>query len=128
MSPRVNASFQRSCYSGHKRFNSLIYQTVSTPDGLIFHLNGPVQALRHDLTLYSRSYMEIMLHQSMFIQGTQYRLYGDKAYTLRPWLQVGFPTGLITSEQTEFHTAMNSVREAVEWAYKELKKTSRRKI
>lgn len=40
---------------------------------------------------------------------------------LHPWLQKAFPSGLITPEQKAFNKAMNSVREAVEWSYKELK-------
>lgn len=32
---------QRNCYSVHKRMHCLVYQTLTTPDGLIFHLYGP---------------------------------------------------------------------------------------
>jgi len=43
---------QWTCYSGHKRFYCLIYQTVTTPDGLMFYLYGPEVGCRHDMTLY----------------------------------------------------------------------------
>lgn len=32
---------QRSCYSGQKRAHCLIYQTITTPDGLVFYMYGP---------------------------------------------------------------------------------------
>ena len=38
--PSGHSSLQRSCYSGHKLFHYLMYHTVTTPDGLIFHLHG----------------------------------------------------------------------------------------
>ena len=34
---------QRAFYGGDKRIHRLSYQTVTTPDALIFHLYGPVQ-------------------------------------------------------------------------------------
>lgn len=36
--PRGNGSLQRSVYSCHKRFHSLIYHTITTPNGMIFHM------------------------------------------------------------------------------------------
>lgn len=38
------------CYSGHKRFICLIYQSVTIPDGLMYHLYGPEVGRRHDMT------------------------------------------------------------------------------
>ena len=82
---------QRSVYSGHKRFYCLIYQTITTPDGLVFNLFGPVEGRRHEMTLYRMSGMEKHLSSSLEIDGKQYFTYGDAAYALRPWMQVGFP-------------------------------------
>ena len=39
--PGSNSSIKRSWYSGHKRMHCLTYQTINTPDGLIFSLYGP---------------------------------------------------------------------------------------
>lgn len=50
--PGGENSLQRAFYSGHKIFNCLISQTVSTPDCLIWHLLGPEVGRRHDVTLY----------------------------------------------------------------------------
>ena len=48
-------AMQRSVYSGHKRFHCLIYQTITTPDGLIFSMYSPEVGRRHDMTLYRQS-------------------------------------------------------------------------
>ena len=53
--PGGTGAFQRSVYSGHKRFHCLICQSITTPDGLMMHLFGPEVGRRHDLTLYRNS-------------------------------------------------------------------------
>lgn len=53
--PGGHESLQRSVNSGHKRMHCLVYQTLSTPDGLIFPLYGPVEGRRNDLTLLQNS-------------------------------------------------------------------------
>lgn len=35
--------YQRALYSGHKRYHGLKYQSVSTPNGMIAHLYGPIE-------------------------------------------------------------------------------------
>lgn len=119
--PGGRGSLQRACYSGHKRFHCLIYQTVTTPDGLMFHLYGPEVGRRHDMTLYRQSGMDQQLQSTMVIGGRQYCLYGDPAYILRAWLQVAYDRASATAEQLVYNKGMSSVREAVEWAYKDLK-------
>ena len=53
--PGGHVSIQRRCYSGRKRYHCSIYQTLTTPDGLIFHIYGPEVGRRHDLTLLKES-------------------------------------------------------------------------
>lgn len=116
--PGVN---QRACYSGHKRFHCLIYQTITTPDGLIFHMHGPEMGRRHDLTLYRQSGMDNVLEQSLHVEGQQYYIYGDPAYILRPWLQVAFSRTFATPEQLLVNKTMSAVRVSVEHSYKDMK-------
>jgi len=115
--PSVN---QRSVYSGHKRFHCSIYQTITTPDGLVFHVYGPEEGRRHDLTLYRKSNMDQLLQNHLLID-RQYCIYEDAAYMLRPWLQVAYPREIATQSQQDYNKHMSSVREAVEWSYKEIK-------
>ena len=59
--------------------------------------------------------MEELLKNSLRIEGKQYCIYGDAAYSLRPWLQVGFSNKFDNDEQRIFNAIMSVVREAVEW-------------
>jgi len=52
---RPRGGLQRACYSGYKRKHAVKFQSVLTPDGLIFHLFGPWEGRRHDMTLYFES-------------------------------------------------------------------------
>jgi len=121
--PSGPAMHQRAVYSGHKRFHCLTYQTISTPDGLIFHLFGPIEGRRADAYLYHASDIDDILRVNLNIGNIQYYIYGDQAYAIRPWLQVAFPRQNITPEQIAFNTSMNKPRTAVEWSYGELKNT-----
>ena len=119
--PGGAAIIQRACYSGHKRFHCLIYQTITTPDGLMFYLYGPEVGRRHDMTLYKESNLEADLQENMIVDRTQYCLYGDAAYIPREYLQVAFPRAGATDGQRVYGALMSAVREAVEWTYKDLK-------
>eukprot|EP00171_Calliarthron_tuberculosum_P007558 IDg7558t1 len=119
--PGGSGAIQRSCFSGHKRFHCLVYQTVTTPDGLMFNLYGPEVGRRHDMTLYRESNLDAVLQEALLVDGRQYCIFGDSAYVLKPWLQTAFPRVGSTSAQEAYNTAMSMVREAVEWTYKDLK-------
>ena len=119
--PGGTSSNKRSVYSGHKRYPCLLSQLITTPDGLVFHLFGPVEGRRHDMTLYRMSNTEELLQNSLLIDGKQYCIYGDAAYSFRPWLQVGFSNTSANEERRIFNALMSAVREAVEWNYNDIK-------
>lgn len=119
--PGGHGSLQRSVYSGHKRMHCLIYQTLTTPDGLMFALYGPEEGRRHDITLYRHSEWEAILSECLHINGQYYYIFGDSAYMLRPWMQRLYSHGIRTPEQAEFNGKMSTVRVAVEHNYKDLK-------
>jgi len=95
---RPGGGYQRACYSGHKRKHAIKFQSVLTPDGLLFNLFGPWEGRRHDMTLYHESGLDDILPDALIINGEQHYLYGDAAYMIRPWLQAAF-CGLLTPEQ-----------------------------
>jgi len=39
---RPDSGLQRVCYNGHKRRHAIKFKSICTPDGLLFHLFGPV--------------------------------------------------------------------------------------
>lgn len=119
--PGGPGSNQRACYSGHKRMHCLIYQTIRTPDGLIFSLYGPEVGQRHDLSLLRNSGVADSLASCLLIEKRQFYIYGDPAYMLRPWLQTAFERVGATTERELYNTAMSAVRISVEWNYKYLK-------
>lgn len=53
--PGGNNSVQQSVYSGHKRVQFQIYQSLTTLDGFMFILFGPFEGLRPDKTLLRQS-------------------------------------------------------------------------
>ena len=71
-----HGSNQRACYSGHKRMYCLVYQTITTPDGLIFSLYGPQVGRRHDLTLLRNSGVvsRVRGRETSMVQGRDARL------------------------------------------------------
>lgn len=119
--PGGPACNQRACYSGHKHFHCLIYQTVTTPDGLIFYLYGPEIRRRHDISLYRQSELDGSLEETQNINGRQMYMYGDAAYILKPWLQVGFSRTFATAAQLSHNRVVRASHEAVEWSSKDLK-------
>jgi DDE superfamily endonuclease len=84
-------------------------------------MSGRVEGRGHDMTLYKESEIDAALQTSMFIDGTQHYLYGDPAYCLRPYLQVGFQGSDASLEQSLFNAEMSKVRIAVEWAFRDVK-------
>ena len=112
---------QQVMYNGHKRLHALKYQSVTTPNGLIAHLYGPVEGRRHDAFLLRESGLLTELEaRSHDAEGNTLCLYGDPAYPLRPQLQAPFPTVRITPEQEAFNSAMAKVRITVEWSFGEI--------
>ena len=69
--PKRNLA-QRVIYNGHKRKHALKYQAVNTQDGIIAHLHGPLEGLRHDWTLYVRSRLDEMLPDVLEANGIRY--------------------------------------------------------
>lgn len=114
-------AYQRAVYSGHKRIHCLVYQTVTTPDGLMFALYGPVEGRRHDLTLLRESGWNDVWGESLFIDGEWYYIYGDSAYLLRPWLLRPFTRGVCSGPEAVFNTRMSEARVCVEQNYKDVK-------
>ena len=113
--PGGHLSLQRSCYSGLKHFHYVMYQTVTTPDGLIFRLYGTEVRRRHELTLLRESNLRDRLQVCLKINGRPVYIYGDAAYMIRPWLHVAYPRTGAPWDRQNFNTAISAVRVAVEW-------------
>lgn len=91
---RPRGDLQRSSYRRHKRRHVLKFQSACIPDGLLFHIFGPVEVRRYDMFLYHESGLYERLLATMLNDGVQYCIYGDSAYILHACLQSGHGTGL----------------------------------
>lgn len=94
---------------------------MTTPDGFIFDLYGPVEGLRHDLTLLRNSGCETILVGSLTSADRQFYIYRDQAYMLCPWMMRPF-IGELNKDQEVFNDKMSTNRVSVEYNYKNLKK------
>ncbi|XRB22835.1 DDE Tnp4 domain-containing protein [Pseudoscourfieldia marina] len=116
-------NIQMTCYSGHKRRHGLRYQAVTTPDGLIAHMFGPLPGRRHDLTLLRQSGLLEQL-DGMYMPNEQvFRMYGDPAYRPGAHIATGYPKQRnvpLGDLEYRFNRAMSSARICVEWSFKEI--------
>ena len=106
---------QESVFNGHKRFHSLKYQSLMTPNGMIAHFFGPVEGRRHDSAMYFESGLDPQLQQ--LFANTGMSVYGDSAYAFRPYLVTPFKGAGLNQMQIDFNSSMASVRESVEWGF-----------
>lgn len=106
--PAGHGSLQRSLYSGHEIFHCLIYQTITTSDGLMLYLHGPEVGRLHNMTVDRQSGLGSILEEHLMIGGIQYCIYGDAAYILRSWLQTAYPTTTATPAQLAYNKRMSA--------------------
>lgn len=113
---RPGGGLQRACYSGNKRRHAVKFQNVVTPDGIFFHLFGPWEGRRHDMTLYWESGLDDVLPEALIVNGDQYYVHGDSACMVRPWLQAAFRR-LMTPDQEDCNNTMKGPQASVEWGF-----------
>ena len=134
--PTVN---QRIMYSGHKRVHCLkfqvrvlylhmymnrcmvgddssfqILQSVTTPNGLIVHMFGPVEGRRHDAFMLSVSGLPNKLRAINQPNGQPYVLYGAPAYGLSQNIVSPYRGQQLTQAEHDFNRAMSAVHVSVQ--------------
>lgn len=98
-----------------------VYQTVTTPNGLIFSQYGLVVGRRHNISVLRESGLNEALKNSLNVYWEQFYIFGDKCYDICPLLQAFFINFTSSTENQVFNTYILHIREAVEWSYKDLK-------
>lgn len=114
-------AMQRDTYNGHKRQHALKYQAITTPDGMMLNLAGPVVGRRHDWFLYMNSGLEEILPVVLNIEGERFCIWGDPGYNNRWFLETPFQGANLSLAQKAFNTAISTVRITVEWAFEQVK-------
>lgn len=123
-SARTNSSehenLQRSVYNGHPRRHCLNWQGITTPDGIIVSMYGPIEGRRHDSTVLIMSGLLGVFSADTDVFGGKY-IYGDPAYGCCEHIVCPFPFTQSGTPRARFNAAMSSVRESVEWSFGRLK-------
>jgi hypothetical protein len=116
---------QGELYNGKDRVHALKYQIVSTPDGIIRHIDGPWPGRRHDQHMVSSApcslglpvLQEWLLAHPRTPYGTQYFIYADAGYTTAPGIETPWPDADFNLEHHAYNEAMSASRIAVEWEF-----------
>ena len=108
---------QESVYNGHKRQHSLKFQSLILPNGIISHFHGPVEGRRHDSALYFFSGLDAQIQQVTDSSGNLMCVYGDSAYSTKPYCLTPFKGSKLSQAETDFNANMATVRGSVEWGF-----------
>lgn len=111
--PRVNPEIQQAWWTGWKKLHGLKFQTVILANGMDFKIYGPVSVRHNDAYTLGRSRIEEKIEYLQRNQRLKFKMYGDSAYFDDDFMVTGGGRG------------MSSVRETIEWSYKDLKMTWR---
>ena len=80
--PRNDPLIQRAWYNGWKKIHGLKWQTIDLPNGMNFHVYGPISVRRNDLTSARWSQINAKLDRLQAMSEYKYVVYGDSAYLL----------------------------------------------
>ena len=113
---------QRSVYTRFKKCHSVMFQSVTVPDGFIAYLRGPWPAQTHDARMLRESHLMEELEDIMPANGAAvvYALYGDLAYAQSIYLLGGFRKPPAGSDEAMFNQHMRSVCITVEWEFSDI--------
>ena len=107
--PRLPKEIQQAWWTGWKKLHGMKWQSVTMANGMDFEIWGPVSVRHPDAFTLNGSRIEEKLRECQAGRDLQFKLFGDSAYFDDEYLATGGGRG------------MSSVRESVEWGYKDLK-------
>ncbi|CAM9772297.1 unnamed protein product [Heterosigma akashiwo] len=107
---------QRACYNRYKRKHGVKFETISGPDGIMYHVFGGVEGRRHDASVYRESGLRNLLLRDC----RDMHIVGDTAYPvsaalLKPCKATA--ARALNDGETEFNRQLSSLRVVVEWSY-----------
>jgi hypothetical protein len=108
-SDRVPLAVQQSWYTGWKKLHGMKWQTVILANGMDAHVWGPMSVRRNDLTTLAESKIVERIERVQENCDIKIKLFGDSAYYNDDYIGSGGGKG------------MASVRETIEWSYKDIK-------
>lgn len=117
--PRNDPLIQQAWYNGWKKIHGLKWQTIDLPNGMNFHVYGPISVRRNDLTSARWSRFNAKLDQLQANDEYKYVVYGDSAYLLVSYdfIKARHNNVINTPRQVLENRALSSCRETIEWDY-----------
>ena len=117
--PRNDPNIQRTWYNGWKKIHGLKWQSVDIPNGMNFHVYGPLGVRRNDLTSARWSDINDKLAALQEAEGQQYVVYGDSAYLFvnYSYVRARHNHSPNTPRKILKNSAMSTCRETIEWDY-----------
>lgn len=108
---RVPREVQEAWWNGWKKLHGMKWQTLVLACGMDFHVWGPLSCRRNDLTFLQRSQVQQKL-VDLFDELAEiiFHIFGDSAY---------FPGDVMDTHVSIPGRGMSSVREIIEWTYKD---------
>jgi hypothetical protein len=107
--PRVPKDVQQAWWTGWKKLHGIKWQTVMLANGMDLHVYGPGSVRHNDNWMLTQSDIVAKFVTAQVGKAMQYKIFGDSAYSDGPHMVTGGGRGLA------------SVRETIEWEYKDLK-------
>ena len=117
--PRNDPLIQRAWYNGWKKIHGLKFQTVDLPNGMCFHVFGPVSLRHNDLYTLFHSNINDLVAGVQIGDLLQFVIYGDSAYVpvMGTHIKARHNNNPNNPRQILENASMVSCREAVEWDY-----------
>jgi DDE superfamily endonuclease len=115
--PRNDPEIQRAWYNGWKKLHGFKWQTIDLPNGMNFHVWGPVSARHCDLYTLGSSGVNLKLQLLQLNRPHQYVIYGDSAYPCDTHLRSRHDNNPNSEREVLENRCMGSCREVIEWDY-----------
>jgi len=117
--PRNDPLIQRAWYNGWKKMHGMKWQTVDLPNGMNFHVWGPVSLRHNDMYTLHHSHINDLLTALQANDVLKFAIYGDSAYciTLYDLILARHDNPVNTPREVLENRSMSSCREVIEWDY-----------
>jgi hypothetical protein len=82
--PRNDPLLQQAWYNGWKKLHGMKWQTVDLPNGMNFHVWGPISIRHNDLNSLYDSEINRLIVELQLGNNLQWVIYGDSAFIYVP--------------------------------------------
>ena len=117
--PRNDQNIQRAWYNGWKKLHGMKWQTIDLPNGMNFHVYGPVSVRHNDLWTLRHSDINEKLRLLQIHEPIQYRIYGDSAYVHlnKSHMRARHLYQALTPREIFENRVLSCYMEQIEWDY-----------